>query len=72
MPEIENYAELNRVITEEIGMPILTKWLVLGEGINSDGARTMFQISSDACMHWDELGLMEFRKQWLLQAQREA
>ena len=62
MAEIQNYAELNEAITKEMGQPIVTKWMVLGELIDEDGDRCTFYISSDACTVWDQFGLMEWHR----------
>ena len=64
MADIENYAELNALITKESGAPIVTKWLVLAELIDEDGDRRSMYISSDGCSVPDELGLTEYHKMW--------
>lgn len=63
MAEIDNYEDLNRIITAESGMPIVTKFLVLAECIDEDGERCVMNITSDHCVQWDQLGLMEFHRQ---------
>lgn len=69
MADIENYEELNRIITAESGCPIVTKFLVLAECVDGDGDRVIMDISSDHCVQWDQLGLMEFHRQ-TIQARR--
>lgn len=64
MPEIENYAELNALITKESGLPIVTKWLTIGEAIDDDGDKRTFFFSSEGCAEWDELGLTLWHQQY--------
>lgn len=70
MAELEDEAELIRVVTAESGMPIVTKFLILAECIDAEGDRVLMNLSSEHCGQWDQLGFMEFHRQSLL-AQRD-
>lgn len=63
MPEIDNERRLDEAITAEMGLPLITKWLVIGEGVDSEGNRSTFYIRSEGCAPWDELGLIEWHRQ---------
>lgn len=64
MPNIDNEAEINALLTKEMGVPLVTKWLVLVELIDEDGDRKVGYLSSDNCAPWDEMGLLEYHRQY--------
>lgn len=64
MAKIENYEEINALLTKEMGAPIITKWVILVELIGDDGERRAGFLTSDGCSEWDELGLIEHHRQY--------
>ncbi len=62
MAEFLDYDRINEAVTAEAEMPIVTKWLLLFEGIDDDGDRRMGYMSSEHCAAWDELGMLAYHK----------
>jgi hypothetical protein len=44
---------------------LVTKWLVLAEVIDSEGARSLQALSSEDLACWDAMGMMAHHSAWL-------
>lgn len=69
--DVDTYAALNEAITREMGMPLVTKWMILGELVDDDGDRRLFHVTSEHCLMADQLGLLAAHEQYT-QARRIA
>lgn len=50
---------MESAIATECGSPLVTRWLLVAEVIDDDGAKTLRIISSPDVTHWDRLGMLQ-------------